>query len=93
MGSGLAKLGNAEFDDLDDRFAFVAARQEDVIGFEVTMYDAQLVRSAQTAPIFLLDFGKTIVLPKDIDVSTRSDLVRPWAGGYGAPEKSIFNSA
>jgi hypothetical protein len=56
IASHPGSLLEAEIDDLDNCFAFVAPRQEDVIGFEVTMNDAQLVRGVQASRCLLENF-------------------------------------
>ena len=53
---GLAQLGNAEIDDLDLELPIAAPSQENVIGLEVTMDDAQLVRSVQPLRRLLQNF-------------------------------------
>ena len=50
------QLGNAEVHHLNDDFAFVPARQEDVVGFEVAMNDAQPVGGIQAPARLQQDF-------------------------------------
>ena len=60
VGGGLAHFGDTKIDDFDEGLAFVVVGEEDVVGLEIAVDDAEFVGGVEAAGGLLQNLGHRV---------------------------------